>query len=142
MTDNVITDAELVRYLDGEVTGEARTAMAARLANEPESAARLAVLQQRTTTLSRLLVEVDPAELEVRRSAHVMKPQVTQAARASMPTLMKAAAAIVLLFGLAFAVPPVRAWIVDQVMNVAQAIGWVAPESGPLPAPTAAPTVS
>jgi anti-sigma factor RsiW len=141
MPKDQITDEELIRYLDGEVTDADRSALAARLAADAGSSARLQILQQRSARLSTWLVGADPAELDVRRSAHVIRPQIEQAraAHAYRPTMWKAAAAIILLFGLAFAVPPVRAWIVERALDAAETMGWRAAQpDASLPATPAA----
>jgi hypothetical protein len=139
-----ITDAHLVRYVDGELSPATRTSLSAILEQRADLAARVEQLERRSTRLSALLSEVSPDATQLRDSAAAMRPHVLRSAtRRSwwlrLPPGMKAAAAIALLFGLVFIVPDARAWVLERVRAAAEAIGVVARQSAP-EAPVVAPT--
>ena len=123
-----MTDAELVRYLDGEIEGAPRAALEARIAAAPDAAARLDTLRRRSARLSALLAELDPSVEEVQQSAAVIRPTVAAGAERSRrwlpgPAVLRWAAAVALLLGAALAVPPARAWMIERVRNAAGALG-------------------
>lgn len=138
-TEN-IPDEELIRRLDGEVSGAARRALDARIAAAPATEARLAGLRRRSERLSELLGELNPDAAQVRKSADTMRPEVNRAALRArvfyMTPAMKAAAVIVLLLATAFGVPPVRAWVIEQARTIAAALGLREQISTPEAAPT------
>lgn len=146
-----MTDAELIRYLDGELVDAESEALSARLAAEPGLSERLDTLRRRSARLSVLLAEADPTDLEVHRSAHAILATLRESSRQRVlpaasqpwfrraPVAMRAAAAIALLLGLALAVPPARAWVVERVREVAEALGLTSPSA---PVPEASPDVS
>ncbi|HEY8469803.1 MAG TPA: hypothetical protein VIL18_09175 [Longimicrobiales bacterium] len=138
-----VTDAELVRYLDGEIEGAPRTALEARIAAAPDAAARLDMLRRRSTRLSALLAELDPSAEEVQQSAAAIRPAVEAGAQASRgwpwgPAALRWAAAVALLLGASAAVPPARAWMIERVRDAAEALGLL--DAAPEPA-VEAPTV-
>ncbi|HEX7090624.1 MAG TPA: hypothetical protein VF192_10860, partial [Longimicrobiales bacterium] len=132
-----MTDAELVRYLDGEIEGAPRAALEARIAAAPDAAARLDTLRRRSARLSALLADLDPPLEEVQQSAAAIRPMVAAgAARARGwlpgPALLRWAAAVALLLGAALAVPPARAWMIQRVRDAAEALGLL--DTAPEPA--------
>ena len=132
-----MTDAELVRYLDGEIVGAPRAALEARIAAAPEAAARLEALRRRSARLSALLTDLDPSAEAVRQSAAAIRPTVHVGGRPfrgwlSVPAPLRWAAMIALLLVGALAVPPARAWMVERVRDAAQALGLL--DSAPEPA--------
>lgn len=109
-----MTDADLIRYLDGEPHG----------AVAPEAQARLDLLRRRAERLSRFLGELDPSEAQTQASAAAIRPLMTRRIR-NTPAVLKLAAAIALLLGLALAVPPARAWMLERGRAVAESFGFV-----------------
>ncbi|MBI4520571.1 MAG: hypothetical protein HY701_07015 [Gemmatimonadetes bacterium] len=144
-------DAELIRYLDGELEDAESEALSARLAAEPVLSERLDTLRRRAARLSALLAEADPTDIEVHRSATAILAALRESSRQRAvpaarqpwfrraPVAMRIAAAITLLLGLALAVPPARAWVVERVRDVAEALGLT---SAAAPVPEASPDVS
>jgi len=139
-----VTDAELVRYLDGEIEGAPRAALEARIAAAPDTAARLDTLRRRSARLSALLAELDPSAADVQQSAEAIRPATAAGARPSRgwlpgPASLRWAAAVALLLGAALAVPPARAWMVERARDAAEALGLLdtAPEPA-VEAPTGA----
>ena len=127
MNTHEITDAELIRYLDGELRGADRSELDARLAATPAAAERLAALRQRSARLAGLIGTADPNELETQRSARAIRAQVEKAERTQrwlprMSPALRAAAVITLLLGFGLAVPPVRAWMIEQVRQLVAAL--------------------
>src|SRR5262245_48963579 len=103
---NPITDAELIRYLDGELDAGTRSALDRRLASAPEAAARLEALRRRSRAMSQFIRSANPSGPATRASADAIRPLMTQPPRANWTPLLKIAAVIaVLLVGVA--VPPV-----------------------------------
>src|SRR5687767_2526537 len=90
-----IPDAELIRYLDGELTAVDKAAIDA----SPEASARLNALRRRSARMSGLLASVAPGAAEVRTSADRIRPELDHAARRRfvLSPPLKAAAAIALL---------------------------------------------
>jgi hypothetical protein len=134
MDGTEMTDADLIRYLDSESHGEV----------SPEANTRLDLLRRRRERLSSFLVELDPGEAQMQASAAAIRPLITRRVRHT-PAVLKIAAAIILLLGLALAVPPARAWMLERGRAVAQAVGFVAGPSkptAPTPAPSAAETAA
>ncbi len=139
------TDAELIRYLDGELDEAERTRMDAALAHDPALAGRLETLRRRNARLRALLNATDPSEAEV-RAAHdaIVRAHATGAAvgiergatihsieavrqsraRRDVPPpasgshWLRAAAVIAALLAAGLLVPPVRAWIVDRIESL------------------------
>jgi hypothetical protein len=132
MTDH-FTDADLIRYLDGELTADVRTA----IESSPGMAERLALLRQRSSRLSALLTTVNPADADVRVSADRIRPHLANSTASrrwfsgSVP--LRAAAAIAVILIASFAVPPVRAWILGAVRQVTQSSSERAIEPPALP---------
>lgn len=128
MDGTEMTDADLIRYLDGEPHGDVSA----------EANARLDLMRRRTERLSSFLAELDPGEAQTQASAAAIRPLMTRRIR-NTPAILKIAAAIVLLLGLAWAVPPARAWMLERGRAVAEALGFVARPSTPAahaPAPS------
>jgi hypothetical protein len=128
MDGTEMTDADLIRYLDGEPHGDIAR----------ETRARLDLWRRRTERLSSFLGELDPSEAQTQASAAAVRPLMARRMR-STPAILKIAAAIVLLLGLALVVPPARAWMLERGRTVAEALGLVARPSTPA-APTPAPS--
>ncbi|MGH8436827.1 MAG: hypothetical protein ACRERX_20745 [Pseudomonas sp.] len=127
MSTHEITDAELIRYLDGELLGTDRSELDTRLAAAPAAARRLAVLRQRSARLSSLIGAADANDLETQRSARSTRAAVEQAMNRRPRVLrlspaLQAAALITLLLGFGLAVPPVRAWMIEQVLQLVEAM--------------------
>lgn len=107
-------DAELVRYIDGELSPDDRARVEAAIAGDAQLASRLETLRARQQRLRTMLERSDtpvpdrPAE----PSAHE-----APAARGSA-WLLRAAAIVLVLAGIVSLVPPLRAWIVDQLTRV------------------------
>ncbi|MGD8276855.1 MAG: zf-HC2 domain-containing protein [Gemmatimonadota bacterium] len=129
--DAAVDDADLVRYLDGELDGRERARVEHAVAHDPSLAARLEQLRGRSARLSALLEGTDPelaAEGNARRTrgagGKIIELNAAWAAQQGMPARMvppprpvpgwlRAAAIIAVLLGGSLFVPPVRAWIVD-----------------------------
>lgn len=154
-----VTDAELVRYLDGELDPAGDAALLERVRAEPASAARLETLRRRSERLSELLVALDvrggaegaPAMKRLRGTAPAERTgevagTVARAASAPRgrrhgpPTWLRIAAALGLVLGATFAAPQARAWIGAQARAVAVALG-IAQPAEPAPGRGAAPAV-
>jgi anti-sigma factor RsiW len=121
-------DDALVRVLDGEAPAGERATVEAHLALCARCAEREEAIRRRSAALRGLLAATEPAvpafvpdELRMRRASG--------RARRALPTWARAAAAVVLLAGVALAVGPLRAWVA----------GWLAPPPPVPAAPRAAP---
>ena len=138
MSDH-IPDADLIRYLDGELTAVDKAAIDA----SPEASARLNALRRRSARMTGLLTSINPAADQVRSSADRIRPELDSAARRRRFVLsppMKAAAAIALLLGFGLAIPPVRAMIIDWTRLAAHAIGIGSPAAEPVTPSAAQPS--
>jgi len=145
-----VSDADLVRYIDGELTLDERHRMDAVLKRDAAMTDRLAVLRRRSARLSTLLAAAGPTAVETEAAnpatanpaptpaipaADVASIASARTARASRTSAQSAGrfrgpadrggrvwlrAAIVLLtvLGVAMAVPPVRAWVVDRLERI------------------------
>jgi hypothetical protein len=118
------TDADLIRQLDGEPHGKVSA----------EARERLELLRRRSERVSRYLAELGPSQAQTQASADAIRPLMTRNAKA-MPAVLKIAAAIVLLLGLTWAVPPARAWMLERARAIGGGLGFVSKA----PAPAAAP---
>jgi hypothetical protein len=121
MSTHEITDAELIRYLDGELESAERSRLDARLAAAPAAAERLNTLRQSSSRIGSILSAADPNDLETQRSARAIRAQMQQARSQRslhMSPALRAAAVIALLLGFGLAVPPVRAWMIEQVRQL------------------------
>lgn len=139
--ERTVTDAELIRYLDGEMDGRESGLLIERMRAEPAAAARLEELQLRSWRLSAILPHVDPSAQETARSADLIRPAIATRAPAratSWTPALRAAAIILVVLAGALAAPPVRAWIADRLLAVAQAVGLTSSPDAP-PAPAATP---
>ena len=132
---NEITDAELIQYLDGELTGVAKASFDTRIAAAPSLAARLDGLRRRSARLSVLLTAVNPTQSQAKESAAAIRAQLSVSGRARWRAtpLLKVAAAIVLILGVASAISPVRAWMMERVRQVVAALR--SPEFAPRTTP-------
>jgi hypothetical protein len=107
-----IDDADLVRYLDGELDADTRARIERAVDADPELAVRLDTLRRRGSRLHRLLSETDPPVPAARPPAHG-----TAGPRAWDRPLLRAAAIVGLLAAVVAAVPPLRAWVVDTLFR-------------------------
>jgi hypothetical protein len=121
-------DADLVRYLDGELDAAARARVEAAVAADAEVAARLETLRRRGKRLRRMLERTDPAA----PAARSQPAEAVKLARSPAPTLMRAAAVLLVVIGIVSLVPPLRAWIVDQWQRIAPSANTAAPGEPPL----------
>jgi hypothetical protein len=167
-----VSDADLVRFLDGEAEGAERDALAARIAADPAATERLATLRARTADLGSWLRDLGPWDGEIADAARVLRDRlriggtgVTTAARVEVaratdgqrarrgagvrglvhatPPLLRAAAIVLVFASAALAVPPARAWLVATAARVADALGLRAPPPAPAAAsPEAGPDVT
>jgi anti-sigma factor RsiW len=141
---SVVTDADLIRYLDGELDGGARASFEQRVAAMPALAARLEKLSRRSSNLSRLLAEVDPSDGAAGRSELHVRARLGAGGRADQPRrgLWRAVAAVAAILLLALVVPPARAWLLERGRALAGALGVVG-ENAPEPrTPTVEPDPS
>jgi hypothetical protein len=122
---SVVTDGDLIRYLDGELDGGARASLEQRVAATPALAARLEKLSRRSSNLSRLLAEVDPSERAAGRSELHVGARLDVGGRADHPRrgLWRAVAAVAAILLLALVVPPARAWLLERGRALAGALG-------------------
>jgi hypothetical protein len=126
-------DAELVRYLDGELSDDERARVDALLAADADLARRLDVLRRRSGNLTTLLARTDPARDRVAAADPTKRGRPTDVAvasiepararRASQRTVpskgwLRAAIILLVLVGAALIVPPVRAWVVGQLKRI------------------------
>ena len=146
ITHDAAGDAELIRYLDDELTAAERVRLEASLAVDPQRTARLATLRRRGRRLQALLAGSDPANSEVeaadptrmdgvfrlesarraRARAGSTHPRMTLAGRSMQPhgadttsrPWLRAAIVLFVLVAGAMAVPPVRAWVIDTVQRL------------------------
>jgi hypothetical protein len=98
-------DAELIRYLDGELDAQEKAGIEARLAADNALRERLETLRRRGRKLSSLLDATDTPPPAATAAAPERRPR--------RPALL-AAAIVLLIIGAAVLVPPVRAWIASQ----------------------------
>jgi hypothetical protein len=109
------SDAELIRYLDGETNAQERGRIDTALAADASLAERLAILRRRGERLSALLADADP-DRAVMDSAN---PARADSRLSRIRPAWLRAAMIVALLGASLLVPPVRAWIIDRIEAVA-----------------------
>ena len=138
-----ITDAELVHYLDGELEGNRRAALEARIAAAPLAAERLETLSRRTARLSGFLTELDPPAARTAASAAALRARLPAGPLHARPwwqhaSLARGVAAAAVVAGLILIVPPARAWMVERARDVAAALGFL-PTEPPAEAPPSAP---
>jgi len=122
-----LDDADLVRYLDGEMDSEALHADT-HLASCVECVRRLAFVKERsdlvTRQLSRATVEPLDDQLRLRQRAAIAA-RVATTRRSNRGVTrnpwIRAAAGIVIVAGVAAAAPPVRAWIASHARIGARA---------------------
>lgn len=130
--DPATMDAELIRYLDGELDADERGRIDAALASDPVLADRLSTLRRRGQRLSALLADIDPgegvtaaanpagkAEAGATTTADVREIASARSRRTAGRTrLLRAAVVMLPLLGAALLVPPVRAWIVERLESI------------------------
>lgn len=137
--ERTVTDAELIRYLDGELDQTETGLLLDRIRTEPASAARLEQLRARSHALGAMLTHADPDDLATRRSADAIRSAMRDAHRPARSPALRAAAVILLLLAGAMAAPPLRAWIIERARTIAEVVGIVAREPAtPAPAPAPA----
>jgi hypothetical protein len=126
-------DADLVRYIDGELDEAGRARVEAALADDIELAARLETLRRRGTRLRRMLQQNDPppAAGSLPERGAVADEDVKRAGSPAL-TLMRAAAVLLVLVGIFSLVPPLRAWIVDRWERIASPAETTPPGQPPL----------
>lgn len=134
--DSAVQDADLVRYLDGELDTADRKRVADALASDPTLSRRMEQLRARASRLTALrqAIDPDPSEVPTHGTApHVSKVVELNAAWAAqqgvephivapyrpMPGYLRAAAVIAALLAASLLVPPVRAWIVATFRSIA-----------------------
>jgi hypothetical protein len=124
-----VNDADLIRYLDGELDDAGRARVESAVAADAERAARLETLRRRGRRLRRMLTKTDVPPPPQPPPAFVEQPTARLKSRRSPSIpLMRAAAVLLVIAGVLTFVPPVRAWIVEQWQRFSTPT-----ESGPLP---------
>ena len=110
-----VTDAELIRYLDGELTDTERVDVTLRVHADAASAARLDTLRRRSAGLQALLARTDEPQAGTASRREI----VVREARRRAPSfpLLRAAAIVLAVAAAALLVPPVRAWLVEGVLG-------------------------
>lgn len=159
---STVSDADLVRFLDGEAEGMERDALASRIAADPIAAERLATLRARSADLGSWLHDLGPLEGEIAHAARELRVrlgidrasagvaaridapretgrrdardgfQLRRLIRAT-PPLLRAAAIVLLFASAALAVPPARAWLIAAAARAADALGLRPPTPAPTP---------
>lgn len=113
--DTGVGDADLVRYIDGELDAAATARIHAALAGNATLAARLETLRRRTAGLHTLLARTDPPAgrtdppADIGRSSSPGSP----GGGGPGPWLLRAAAVILVFAGVVSLVPPLRALVLD-----------------------------
>ena len=121
-----MTDAELIRYIDGELDERSRADLEARVAAVPAAAERLRVLRDRSARLGPLLRAADPSAAEMQASARAIRDSVMTSTATRRPSvLLRAAVLAAVVIGAAMLVEPVRAWVLERARAVAEAVGLV-----------------
>lgn len=146
---DAVTDAELIRYLDGELESAERARVEALIAAAPAIADRAHVLRRRGTRLGTLLAAVDPSDADVRASATSIRRDIAGDVRPHVPRahgwrrtqLLRAAALMAALLGGTLLVEPARAWIIEQMRAAAVASGLIEPTPTAPAAPVAPPSI-
>ena len=157
-----VTDAELIRYLDGELDDDERDRIDEALAGDPVLARRLAQLRTRAERLSALLGATDaaPAVAAAPPAASAPVAAAPPAAPARvidlnaawaaqqgvpphpvrpyrpLPGWFRAAAVVAFLLAGALLVPPVRAWIAGVLTRVFDGGDEATPATGSQPVAT------
>jgi hypothetical protein len=137
-----LSDADLVRALDGELDRAGELRADAHMAACAGCAQRLQRLGSRAAQLSSLMLETDfdvPAAQPPASRARVVDLDAARARRArrifASPSL-RVAAAVMLLLGITLGVTPVRAWITDWVQQQWSRLTDTEPASEPVRSPT------
>lgn len=112
---SAVSDADLIRYLDGELDLDESERIEAAIAGDDTVAGRLAVLSRRGRNLSAMLGSVDPSDEETRSADPSRR---TSAHGTTGTRWLKAAIIVFALLGAGMLVPPVRAWIVDRLETI------------------------
>lgn len=161
------TDADLIRYLDGEASADERERIDAAQADDAAVSERLDTLRSRGERLGELLAQTDPdaqvidAANPARRTSSEAREQavdpperddfVAQVRSIYVARLkargrprdrsgwLRAAAVIIALLGASLLVPPVRAWIVDRLEAITGDEGTAAEPSPGMPPDAGAP---
>jgi hypothetical protein len=149
-----VSDADLIRFLDGEIDGAERASLAARIAADSAATRRLESLRTRAADLSSWLRDLGPDDRDISAAARVMRPRIGHSTAnrpawrrivASTPPLLRAAAIVLLFASAALAVPPARAWMLETLKRVASTLGTpepVQPSDTPLIVPEPTPDIS
>jgi hypothetical protein len=124
----MVSDAELVQYMDGELGHRTAASVVSRIAEAPGAADRLEILHRRSARISVLLDELGPEDAWMEESAAAIRrrlgqPRARWAAWIRTPAFARAAATIAVLLGATVAVPGARAWVVGHIRGAVEAIG-------------------
>jgi anti-sigma factor RsiW len=112
------TDGDLIRWLDGELDDDERSALEHHVGKCEDCAALAQNLRQRSGLVHAALRLLDPAPVQRRVRAPLAW-----------------AAGVLLLLGVGAGVPPVRAWIIDQTQGLWASVTGAARPTPTLPAP-------
>jgi len=124
-------DADLVRYLDGELGADETARIEAALASDAGLVARLETLRRRAARLNALLASADPSAEATEAADPVRKAglrsittvgagaSAERSSGSAVPSAgwVRAAAIVFALLGAALLVPPVRAWIIERLQT-------------------------
>ncbi len=139
------SDAELVRLLDGAAEADERSRVEAHTVECRQCAVRMERHRRRSSGLSLLLAESDPAEALERRSAALSSSLVlapSQRRVLVVPRYLRAAAVLAGFIALGWTVRPVRAWIVARWTAFTRPVPTAAREPAPMLSHAAAPATS
>jgi hypothetical protein len=145
--DRIVSDADLIRYLDGELSNDEQARVADALERESALSDRLHVLRRRSERLSVLLAVAGPSASEIAAASPATLASITpitdaQTARSTIrsvspmrdePRFWLRAAIVLLVLGGVFAVPPVRAWVIRNLQRITSS------EEAPARSPAVAP---
>jgi hypothetical protein len=129
--DDIVSDAQLMQYLHGELNDADRAWVDAQILATPAVAERLDLVRHRSSRLSILLRAADPAPVDVEASALSIRPTIDRNAIARShwwqrtPPALRIAASIAILLGAVLLVEPARAWVLEQARAVAEVVGLV-----------------
>lgn len=136
-SDPMASDADLIRYIDGELSRDERRRVDAELASNTELTQRMETLRRRSLRLRSLLQATDPSNEETEASnpvpdrgtiasrarelgnTSIQRRRVGDEPRSQLPTVwLRAAAVLIVLIGGAMVVPPVRAWVIAKIQQI------------------------
>lgn len=145
-----VSDADLVRFLDGELPEEEHARLAALIEADPASADRLRTLRRRGASLGGILRDYGPDDYDVSEAGRTARARLglndirsIQSARrrpavasSGTPVWARAAAVVTLLLLGALATPPARAWVAGTLARLSEILSGDQASSPPLvPAP-------